>query len=621
MYQASLRAQLQDDDDNDASQENVGNQRRQTILPGFKRTPNSTNLCIFQPCENMSRRRVPEEIILRMLCRYNIIITENGRVCEEHLQEDIWHLLPLQDNLTEEFTAEQIVHTLTMMKNKISTDFLNFEHYENINANELHTWIGLTHLQFSDVLENVTSLNRHRDKRTIMAAVLAKMRTGDSNARLASIFKMSESSFQRKLKIGLEALLSDFVPSRVGFDHITREEVVQKNLMIPERLFGNPDSPIEERKLITILDGTYIYLQKSSNYFFQRKSYSNHKFRNLLKPFLYVCCDGTIISVEGPYAATTSDAQILNNALNDEDSVLHWFYRHGDVFILDRGFRDAISNLEACGYVAQMPETKHPNETQLTTDQANKSRLVTICRWVVEVINGRFKRDFRLLRHVHSNRALGNMIDYFRIAAALLNSYHVLIDNNVHATDFLEIIHERINMPNSLADLVITNNYNRRRAQFQAMGSDMPEFNNFPRLTEEELTLFALGSYQLKQARSYYGEHVQPDGAFIIELAGDIPVEEVREMAGRDLLVLRGRIQSRHVSSKTYHVYITADPALHGRQAIPYYYCSCPIGKRTIGCCSHTMTIVWYMSFARYAEVIRPPALGLEGVIVSLHEN
>ena len=58
------------------------------------------------------------------------------------------------------------------------------------------------------------------------------------------------------------------------------------------------------------------------------------------------------------------------------------------------------------------------------------------------------------------------------------------------------------------------------------MGSDMHEFNEFLRLTEEDLTLFALGSYQLKQARSYYGEHVHADGVFTIELAGDIPAEE-----------------------------------------------------------------------------------------------
>ena len=74
------------------------------------------------------------------------------------------------------------------------------------------------------------------------------MRTGDCNARLASIFKTSKAQVQ--------ALLSDIVPSVVGFDHMTREEVAQGNLMAPERLFGNSDSPIEQKKAISIVDGT-----------------------------------------------------------------------------------------------------------------------------------------------------------------------------------------------------------------------------------------------------------------------------------------------------------------------------------------------------------------------------
>ncbi|KOB67881.1 Uncharacterized protein OBRU01_19118, partial [Operophtera brumata] len=330
----------------------------------------------------------------------------------------------MQDNLVEEFTTSQIFHALTILKNHITSDFLNFEEYEGITPLEFHTWTSITRQQFSSLLENVSSLNNRRNKKTILAAVLTKMRTGDSNARLASIFKTSESTFQRMLNEGREALLVDYVPSRLGYDHMSREEV----------------------------------------------------YRNLLKPMLYVCCDGHIIEVSGPHAATTSDAVIMNNTIDDEEGLIHWFYRPGDVFILDRGFRDSKGPLEDYGYAVHMPETKHPRETQLTTDQANKSRCVTICRWVVEVINGRFKRDFRLLRIDHSNRALSYMMDYFRIAAALLNDFHVLIDNNVHANEFLNIINERISQPNRLADLVIRNNYNRRRAHFQPMAANMPEF-------------------------------------------------------------------------------------------------------------------------------------------------
>ncbi|OWR55625.1 hypothetical protein KGM_215539 [Danaus plexippus plexippus] len=99
-------------------------------------------------------------------------------------------------------------------------------------------------------------------------------------------------------------------------------------------------------------------------------------------------------NINGPYVATTSDADIMNDMLNNTDSAFQWFYMIGDVFILDCvfcGFRDSARNLESSGYVQHMPETKYPKDTQLTTDQANKSRLITICLWVVEMVNVRFK--------------------------------------------------------------------------------------------------------------------------------------------------------------------------------------------------------------------------------------
>lgn len=69
-----------------------------------------------------------------------------------------------------------------------------------------------------------------------------------------------------------------FVPQHLGYDHITREEVIARCLAIPNALFGNPDAPIRDRRAIVIVDGTYIYLQRSSNYYFQRKSYSLQSF-------------------------------------------------------------------------------------------------------------------------------------------------------------------------------------------------------------------------------------------------------------------------------------------------------------------------------------------------------
>ncbi|KOB66706.1 Uncharacterized protein OBRU01_20877 [Operophtera brumata] len=74
-------------------------------------------------------------------------------------------------------------------------------------------------------------------------------------------------------------------------------------------------------------------------------------------------------------------------------------------------------------YRALMPMTKNAGATQLTTQQANQSRRVTLCKWVVETVNGRLKNRFRQLRSTFNNRAASHLFDEVKIAGALLNAF------------------------------------------------------------------------------------------------------------------------------------------------------------------------------------------------------
>ena len=94
-----------------------------------------------------------------------------------------------------------------------------------------------------------------------------------------------------------------------------------------------------------IADGTYCYIQKSSHYEFQRKTYSVQKKRNLIKPFLVCAADGTIIDIYGPYDAILNDANIMERVLS-EDKSLRELIMEGDILIADRGFRDCKRNIK-----------------------------------------------------------------------------------------------------------------------------------------------------------------------------------------------------------------------------------------------------------------------------------
>lgn len=303
----------------------------------------------------------------------------------------------------------------------------------------------------------------------------------------------------------------------------------------------------------------------------------------------------------------------MSNSLHDE-APMHIVLNAGDVLILDRGFRDSVSNIEQRGYNAYMPPTKSRHETQLNTVDANKSRLVTIVRWVVEIINGRLKRDFKIFRQEYFNRALPHMFENVRIAAALMNTYKEPVANTSYANQIIQIIEERINIENRLADYIVENNINRRRATFISITNEAVQTLAFPILSEEDLILIALGTYQIKLARSYLSEHIR-NGSYSIEICDSIS-PDLREYGLNDEgVLLRGRIQSRHVSNRIHYCYILLPISVSGREALSNYYCSCLTGRRTVGTCAHIMSIVWYLGWARHQQNILLPAIFLDEII------
>lgn len=287
-----------------------------------------------------------------------------------------------------------------------------------------------------------------------------------------------------------------------------------------------------------------------------------------------------------------------------------------DVFILDRGFRDAIENLEPYGYEGHIPPTKDRGATQLTTTQANKSRLITICRWVIEVVNGRFKRDYKLLRQDYFNRALPHMFDDFRVCAALINSFHPVLTDNDRAPAIINTIQEKIHLPNILQEYVERKRLNRQRVPFIRMEDG--QIDDFPRLTEEEVILFALGTYHIKLARSYCSEHIR-NGEYNIEVYREEQLEDLTEfnILQTNVFLMRIRIQSRHVRARQYNGYILIDRDQAGSNSIIQHYCTCLTGSRTLGSCVHILSVIWYMGLARHVG-FNPPAQCLNSVILDI---
>ena len=124
-----------------------------------------------------------------------------------------------------------------------------------------------------------------------LAIYLCRMKSGMSNQFLSTLFNISKSSLRRAISSVRKALMNQFVPSKLGFSHITREEVIRNHTRpLAQSLFGDNTQAI-------------IVLEKSNNFVFQRRSYSMHKGRPLVKPMVIVTTTGYFLAVHGPYLA------------------------------------------------------------------------------------------------------------------------------------------------------------------------------------------------------------------------------------------------------------------------------------------------------------------------------
>ncbi|XP_047025748.1 uncharacterized protein LOC124634289 [Helicoverpa zea] len=572
----------------------------------YKRVAAASRHCMFVGCDNDERLLVPMTIKELLLLQYNIYIPLNARICHHHLYSNQWDELTTNLN---DFTSFQVDDIFSILE-RASQRSLDFNNIAAMDAHLRHYWLGLTEMQFNEILNSLPTLhNKVRNPSLALSTFLVKLRTGDSNQRLATLFQLPRSTLEKKMNIVRECLKEHFVPMHLGVNHTNIQNVASRNRIIPEGLFGDSSMAPDSKPAIVICDGTYVYVQSSSNYKYQKQTYSLHKYNNLVKPFLITCCDGYILECIGPYEATKNDSTIMSDLFRNESGPMRSFFRQGDVFILDRGFRDVIPELQSYNYKTYMPESLLEGEFQLTTDQANKSRCVTMCRWVVEIVNGRIKRDYKLFRQEYFNRASTHLMDDFKIVCALLNKFHPTIEDRPDAAEYVQIAQARLNSSNYLGEFIRRDNINRRRTVFQNIDSNAPHLDHFPRLTLDDLRRFALGSYQLKQARSYYGEHIRSNGTYNVEVSNDVLEEDLPLILGQNNYLIRTRIKSRHVSHKTYYSYLLIsrdEDRANSLESIIAYYCNCLVGNRTVGCCAHTMTVLWYLSWGRFNNVSAP---------------
>ncbi|KAK0156751.1 hypothetical protein PV327_011649, partial [Microctonus hyperodae] len=300
------------------------------------------------------------------------------------------------------------------------------------------------------------------------------MRTGLSYELIRSVLGLERpqqvSDFSDSI---LKSFAIDVLPTRFGIKSCTRQLLLENTAPIAKHLHE-----IKDDEVSLVCNETYLRHQKSSNNDYQRKSYSGKKKVPLTKPFTICTTNGFIVDIMGPYTANMNDAQIMEEIISDETDISALLEKN-DAFFVDREFRDVQKKLEEHQYRVFMPALKG-QRNQLSVEESNGSRKVTLVRWVFEAVHGIIEMKYKLLYNA------GLYCRIARIAGFLVNQFGKrCISELSTSSDILEQIRKQSLKENSLAVEVDSKRLNRRKIPFQRLTSG--EILDFPELTEGDL--------------------------------------------------------------------------------------------------------------------------------------
>ena len=210
--------------------------------------------------------------------------------------------------------------------------------------------------------------------------------------------------------------------------------------------------------------------------------------------------------------------------------------REGDVFVVDRGFRDSVDFLNELGIPIEMPAFLDKGQKQLTTEQSNTSRLVTKIRWVVQSANGRLK-SWKYFDKVLPNSQIPFIGDYIQIICSICYKYFSPLSHGNQEEDrvigciMLFLAKQNNDLKTRIENEGIEKIKSAEWTRIDAINI------SFPALSEEEIRCLARLTWYTPIAKSYVQEHLNEHAEFTVYVCK------------QDEHLICAKLQSRHVSS------------------------------------------------------------------------
>lgn len=533
---------------------------------------------------------VPKKIRIAILTIFHVFVPKDARWCHTHV--DLIREPKISDISP---TIEHLEDALTLMIGHTQkASHITVPPYDAGDVNRIQEITNLSPDNFNDLATHITG---SKDPRTYLAAFLYRLKTGLPYKEVGMIFGINRKTLSRQCKIIADQLTKNFVPLNLGFHHLPeRRQTYQHNTYLTNKLLLTPRQNSEMAK-ITIWDGTYLYCQRSMNISVQKKLYSGQKKTHLFKPMMIVFPDGYIYEVFCFNNGSSNDALIMKDIL-ERSTECQGVFAERDTFILDRGFRDVVKWLQDRGHVVFTPSLSKGRE-QLSWQEANNTRRVTMTRWVVEAVIGRLKTQFRLLHRIIENTAIPAKREELKICCALVNKYGKrFISHKGWERVAVDRISLRAGIPHRLADVIVCHNLHMKHSWFKNISHGSAS-SLAPRLDHKDLTILATGTYSIKYINAYKTAAKQAR----LQTSLQVLKEDVTSINFSDFGIdateprlVRIRLPSRHKSTE-YRVYMVLDMDKEGINRIAEWWCKCFSGLRTTNPCGHVITAISILAF------------------------
>lgn len=562
----------------------------------FMRCAVNSSRCVFDRCnEKQGLVCVPKKKRYEVLKIHRIYIPKRSKICKKHLNNGTWH-----DFISLEFkyTRDYIEDMVDLLRESLQNEPKEFP------SEKFKEKTGLSLTQFDQLFNSLPTLHqyfpRHYKKaRKALQMYLTRLHKGDRYNRVFSSFNISYKTGIAYISKARIALITDFVPKNIGFDALSRESLVESVSEMANNLYLSG----KMNKAVIVADATYIFCNKTQNFDKQREFYNAQKKRHYFKPMVFVTTTGRFVEVFGPYKASENDATIMKNIFLSHGKQIEERLEHNDVFVLDRGFRDVKQYLERKGFIVKMPEFIEKNTIgQLTTIQANSSRMVTACRYVVETRNGHMKSIWQLFNRNWITYDLRHVMSDYRIGASLINKFYPTMESNKKdATAIAQSMIEKTNCSQNKFAVIIRGRVFANSVKKFVECEDLV----FPKIAKNEFRLISLGNYQPSLALSYIHEQIKLKKKFVFfsfpdNLLRSVFKDLIDEYRIASPTVVLTIFQSRYRKNEKHYVYIMANQEVRGKDGIIFYFCDCQHGRRLVGCCAHVLAFIAYLGYYRF---------------------